>query len=198
MSGELLLAASLFALVSAITPGPNNTMLLASGVNFGLQRTLPHLLGVQLGFGVMLVSVGLGLHTVLARYPVIYDALRWCGGSYLLWLAWKLARSGPLQSDLPGAARPMRFWAATGFQALNPKAWVMAVTCMSTYLPAQAGAAQVLWLTALFALIGAPCSAVWAAFGSAMRSVLQDPRRLRLFNTAMAVALVASLYPMLA
>lgn len=198
MSGDLLLAASLFALVSSITPGPNNTMLLASGVNFGFQRTLRHLLGVQIGFGVMLVSVGLGLHTVLARYPGIYDALRWFGGAYLLWLAWKLARSGPLQSNLPGAARPMGFFAATGFQALNPKAWVMAVTCMSTYLPAQSGPAQVLWLTALFALIGAPCSAFWAAFGSAMRSVLQDPRRLRLFNTTMAVALVASLYPMLA
>lgn len=198
MTRDLLLAASLFALVSSITPGPNNTMLLASGVNFGLQRTLRHLLGVQIGFGVMLVSVGLGLHTVLAQYPGVYDALRWLGGAYLLWLAWKLARSGPLQSDLPSAARPMGFFAAAGFQALNPKAWVMAVTCMSTYLPAQAATAQVLWLTALFALIGGPCSVFWAAFGSAMRSVLQDPRRLRLFNIAMAVALVASLYPMLA
>jgi threonine/homoserine/homoserine lactone efflux protein len=198
MSPDLLVPASLFALVSSITPGPNNTMLLASGVNFGFRRTLRHLLGVQIGFCVMLLSVGLGLHTVITRFPGLYDGLRWAGGAYLLWLAWKLAHASPMQSELHSAAQPMGFFAAAGFQALNPKAWVMAVTSMSTYLPAQAAPVQVLLLTALFALVGGPCSAFWAAFGSAMRTVLQDPRRLRLFNIAMALALVASLYPMLA
>lgn len=198
MSPDLLLPASLFALVSSITPGPNNTMLLASGVNFGFRRTLRHLLGVQIGFSTMLLAVGLGLHSVVAQFPAVYDALRWVGGAYLLWLAWKLAHASPVQSEQGPAAQPMGFFAAAGFQALNPKAWVMAVTCMSTYLPAHAAAGQVLVLTALFAVVGGPCSASWAAFGSTMRTVLQDPRQLRLFNIAMAVALVASLYPMLA
>jgi threonine/homoserine/homoserine lactone efflux protein len=195
---ETLLAASLFAVVSSITPGPNNMMILASGVNFGFSRSLRHLFGITWGFGLMILLVGLGLHTLLERFPLIYSAMRWGGAAYLLWLAWKLANAGPPSVNAPTAAQPMGFFAAAAFQWINPKAWVMAVTAISTFLPSQAQPMQILTLTALFVALNLPCVATWGAFGSAMRRILQDPRRLRVFNITMALALVGSLIPMLA
>ena len=217
MQSETLLAATLFALVSSITPGPNNTMLLASGVNFGFRRSLRHLAGVQIGFWFLLLVTALGLHSALTHYPNFYLVLRIAGGSYLLWMAWKLVRTSPhappLRGSLPpeganprlgrpgagfaAAPQPMGFWAAAAFQWINPKAWVMTITCMSTYLPAQASGADMATLIAMFVVVGIPCSFIWLAFGQAMRQWLQDPVRLRAFNRTMAIALVASLYPML-
>ncbi len=197
MSHELWIAASLFATVSLITPGPNNTMVLTSGVNFGLQRTLPHLLGICLGFGLMQVLVGLGLHGLLGQYPIALELLRYVGGAYMLWLAWKLARSRTAPGEALHRARPLGFWGAAAFQWVNPKAWVMCMTAMSAYLPVDATAVQVLLLGSLFTLLGIPCVGSWAAFGSGMRQFLQDPLKLRIFNNAMALLLVASLVPML-
>jgi threonine/homoserine/homoserine lactone efflux protein len=197
MNHELWLAASLFALASLITPGPNNTMVLASGLNFGLRRTLPHLLGICMGFALMQILVGLGLHGVLGRYPQVLQALRYVGGAYMLWLAWKLAMSKAAPGDLDSNARPLGFWGAAAFQWVNPKAWVMCMTAMTAYLPLDASVPQVLLLGLLFLALGLPCVGSWAAFGSSMRRFLQDPLKLRLFNGAMALALVASLLPML-
>lgn len=210
---EQFLAASLFILVSSITPGPNNTMLMASGLNFGLRRSLAHLLGVQLGFAVLVLSVGLGLHTVVQQFPLLYDGMRIAGAAYMLWMAYQLAfvahvaPSTPAQpedaapehalSAPPPVGRPMGFWAAAAFQWVNPKAWVMGVTAMTTFLPPHAGLAQLLPLVLLFLLIGCPCSFFWVGFGQAMRAWLQSPTRLRWFNRTMALALVASLYPLL-
>ncbi len=197
MSHELWIAASLFALVSLITPGPNNTMVLSSGVNFGLRRTLPHLLGIAIGFALMQVLVGLGLHGVLGRYPLVLQSLRYVGGAYMLWLAWKLATSTAAPGDIASDAKPLGFWGAAAFQWVNPKAWVMCMTAMTAYLPVDASLAQVLLLGGLFLALGLPCVGSWAAFGSGMRRFLQDPVKLRLFNRSMALALVASLVPML-
>ena len=197
MNDDLLWAASAFILASSVTPGPNNTMLMASGVNFGMRRTLRHLAGVQLGFGFMLLCVGTGLHAVMAQFPLFYDALRFAGAAYMLVIAWKLATAQGTNADMQRPDQPMGFWGAVAFQWVNPKAWVMAVTFMSTYPPAHAGMAEIAPLVLLFVALGMPCSALWAGFGSAMRSFLQDPRRLRIFNITMALALVASLYPML-
>ena len=198
MSPDLLIAAALFLVVSSITPGPNNTMLMASGVNFGVRRSLPHLLGVQIGFTVMLLCVGLGLHAVLDQFPALYQLMRWGGAAYLLWLAWKLATARPADADPEAPApQPLGFWGAAAFQWINPKAWVMIVTAMSAYLPPDASVPQVLLLALMSLVLGSPCSAVWVGFGQAMRGLLQDPLRLRIFNVTMALALVASLYPML-
>lgn len=197
MSHELWIAASLFALVSLITPGPNNTMILTSGVNFGLLRTLPHLLGICIGFGVMQVLVGIGLHALLGQYPIVLELLRYVGGAYMLWLAWKLARTRAAPGETTGNARPLGFWGAAAFQWVNPKAWVMCMTAMTAYLPVDTSIAQVLLLGGLFTLLGIPCVGSWAAFGSAMRTFLQNPLKLRIFNNAMALLLVASLLPML-
>ena len=229
MTPEQWWGAALFMLVSSITPGPNNTMLMASGVHFGYLRTLAHLMGVQLGFGFMLIAVGLGLHAVLSQFPAFYDVVRFAGGAYMVWMAWSLASARPavqMQGDiahsepkvpalqaasvhaahptrqaLQGAqdeARPLGFWGAVLFQWVNPKAWVMAVTIMSAYVPPGAGLLQIAPLGLMFAVLGFPCSSVWVGFGSAMRRYLQEPLRMRVFNCSMAAALLASLYPMLA
>ena len=197
MSAESLWAFCLFALVSCITPGPNNTMLMASGVNFGFRQSFRHLAGVQVGFIVMLLCVGLGLQGVLLQFPQIYDVLRYAGGSYLVWMAYKLATARPATVGASASTQPMGFWAAAAFQWLNPKAWVMTVTCMSTYLSPQASLNQLLILVGLFFVLGAPCSVFWLGFGQALRQWLQDPVRLRGFNIAMALALLVSLYPLL-
>lgn len=197
MSHELWIAAMLFAVASLVTPGPNNTMVLTSGVNFGLRRTVPHLLGICIGFGLMQVLVGLGLHTLLSDTPSLLQGLRYVGGAYLLWLAWKLATSTSAPGELDGKAKPLSFLGAAAFQWVNPKAWVMCMTAMTAYLPVDASPVQVLALGGLFMLLGLPCVGAWAAFGSGMRRYLQDPVKLRIFNIAMALALVASLYPLL-
>ncbi|MBJ7420906.1 MAG: LysE family translocator [Rhodoferax sp.] len=194
-------------LVSSVTPGPNNTMLMASGVHFGFRRTLAHLMGVQLGFGFMVVAVGLGLHTVLAQFPAFYALVRLAGAAYMVWMAWSLASARPhvavpaaLDDGLHSAqdeAKPLGFWGAVLFQWVNPKAWVMAVTIMSAYMPPGAGLLQIAPLGMLYVALGFPCSSVWVGFGSALRSYLQDPFRMRVFNCSMAAALLLSLYPML-
>jgi threonine/homoserine/homoserine lactone efflux protein len=196
--------AALFMLVSSITPGPNNTMLMASGVHFGYRRTMPHLMGVQLGFGFMLIAVGLGLHAVLAQFPAFYDVVRFAGGAYMVWMAWSLASARPhvqeqaeIEQSPSNEPQPLGFWGAVLFQWVNPKAWVMAVTIMSAYVPPGAGLLQIAPLGLMFAVLGFPCSSVWVGFGSALRSYLQDAFRMRVFNCSMAAALLASLYPML-
>ncbi|EPL07967.1 LysE family translocator [Pseudomonas sp. CF161] len=197
LSPDLLLAFALFALVTSITPGPNNTMLLASGVNFGFNRSIPHILGISCGFFVLVLAVGLGLGAVFEAYPVLYSVLRYVGAAYLLYLAWKIARSGPMSETEQGQGKPISYWGAAAFQWVNPKAWVMAVGAISTYTPLQGYFTNVLVISAVFALINAPTVSLWAACGSLLRNVLRNPRWLRLFNLGMAALLVISLYPLL-
>ena len=130
MSLELLSALLVFCFVSSITPGPNNFMLLASGVNFGFRRSLPHLAGVAIGFLWLILAVGFGLGTLLTLFPPLHLGLKIAGGAYLLYLAWKIASARTLSDGKTAAARPMTFFQAVLFQWVNPKAWVMAVTAM--------------------------------------------------------------------
>jgi threonine/homoserine/homoserine lactone efflux protein len=195
---NLLAAFALFAFVSSITPGPNNTMLLASGVNFGFRRSIPHALGVSLGFALMVVGVGLGLGAVFQAVPVAYTLLKYIGAAYLLYLAYRIATSGPMSTDGAGSERqPMGFLAAAAFQWVNPKAWVMAVGAITTYTPAQGYIANVFVVALVFALVNLPSVCFWVGCGSALRRVLQERRWLVLFNGVMALLLVASLYPLL-
>ena len=194
-----LAALILFSFVSSITPGPNNLMLLASGVNFGWRRTLPHMLGVGLGFTFMVTLVGLGLGQVFVRVPVLYAVLKYAGAAYLLWLAWKIARSGPMGGEEGAAAgTPMTFLQACAFQWVNPKAWIMAVTAVATYVMVADATVNALLVAAVFGIVNLPCIAVWVLFGVGMRRILSDPSRVRLFNWLMAALLVASLWPVFA
>ncbi|MBF8743214.1 LysE family translocator [Pseudomonas guariconensis] len=194
---DLLTAFVLFAFVSSITPGPNNTMLLASGVNFGVRRSIPHALGISIGFMVMVLAVGFGLGELFKAWPPLYTILRYVGAAYLLYLAWKIATSGPMSGEAKGAGKPLGFWGAAAFQWVNPKAWVMAVGAITTYTPAQGYVLNVIVIAALFALVNLPSVGIWVMFGSALRNFLQNPRWLMLFNVLMALLLVISLYPLL-
>ncbi len=195
---NILLALATFSLVSSITPGPNNLMLLASGVNFGLRRTMPHMLGVGIGFPLMVAVVGLGLSGVFQAAPGLYDALKWMGAAYMLWLAWRIANAGPVQAGEAARGQPMTFLAAAAFQWVNPKAWVMAVTAVATYSVPDRFGLSVLLVAGVFGLVGLPSIGLWAACGLALRRLLADPRHVALFNRAMALLLVASLWPLAA
>jgi threonine/homoserine/homoserine lactone efflux protein len=194
MRFEMLYALAVFCFVAAITPGPNNLMLLASGVNFGFRRTIPHMLGIDLGFALMVALVGIGLDAVFSRFPALLPAMRWLGAAYMLWLAVAIARAGPA-GDADYRGRPLGFLAAAAFQWINPKAWVMAVSALTAYAVSADYTRSVLIVAAVFGVVTIPCIALWASFGTAMRRVLADPRYVRPFNVAMALLLVASIIP---
>jgi threonine/homoserine/homoserine lactone efflux protein len=199
MSLDIFAALILFAFVTSITPGPNNFMLMASGVNFGFRRTIPHMLGIGVGFLSLLLGVGFGLGAVLATYPALHMALKIAGGAYLLYLAWRIAMARSMGDGKAGegAARPMTFLQAAAFQWVNPKAWVMAVTAMAVYTSPQAPFLSVVLVAVAFAVVNVPSVSAWAGFGVALRGFLADPVRLKWFNIAMGLLLVASLWPML-
>lgn len=198
MQMDLLWALALFCAVTLFTPGPNNVMLMASGLNWGFSRSVPHIFGVAFGFALMVVLVGIGLGAVFTAFPWTYVALKYAGAAYLLYLAWQIAVSGPMEDDQGSAGRPMTFVEAALFQWVNPKAWVMAVGAMSAYAAVAAFPWNVAINSALFGILGLPSCGAWVLFGSAMRRVLTSARAVRAFNIAMALALVASLWPVLA
>lgn len=195
MTYEIALALAVFALVSSITPGPNNLMLMASGANFGFRRTLPHMLGVALGFTFMVLLIGVGLVQVFDAFPVSYQILKVVSVVYLVYLAWKISTAAAIE----GAAvtgRPFTFVQAVLFQWVNPKAWTMALTAVTVYSPSQSVTAMA-FVAAVFGAVNLPCISLWATLGQQLRRVLTSPTRLRTFNISMAVLLVSSLYPVL-
>lgn len=196
MTYEILTGLVLFAFASSITPGPNNIMLMASGVNFGLQRTVPHMLGVSLGHGAMTVLLGLGLVQIFDWVPWLRTALTVISVAYLLWLAWKVANSAP-PAEAKEGARPLTFLQAAGFQWVNPKAVYMSVYAQTTYAPEGAGWCGAVIVGVVFAMVNLPSVATWAWGGTQVRRWLDGPGRLRVFNWTMAGLLVLSLYPLI-
>ena len=193
---ETFFALFTFAFVASMTPGPNNVMLMASGVNFGFRRTVPHMLGVAIGFTVLTLCVGFGLGTVLALFPWLHTALKIAGVAYLCYLAWRIATSGPME-HADAAARPLSFVEAAAFQWVNPKAWVGSVSAMAVYTSTEAPFLSVLIVTLVFMIVSVPSVTTWTAFGTMLRRFLSDPVRLRWFNIAMGFALIVSIWPML-
>ncbi|MBJ9966901.1 LysE family translocator [Burkholderia seminalis] len=190
-------AGMLFALVTSITPGPNNTMLLASGVNFGFRRTMPHLFGISIGVAILMLCVGFGLGEAFKRLPLLYTILEAASVAYLLYLAWRIGTSGEVKAH--GAKpRPMTFVEAAAFQWVNPKAWMMVLTAATTVRLSADYGMNAAWMSVVFILIGFPCICLWAAFGLGLRRFLSNPRALRIFNVTMAVLLILSLYPLVA
>jgi threonine/homoserine/homoserine lactone efflux protein len=196
LPSELLTALVVFAFVSSITPGPNNAMLMASGVNFGVRRSAPHMAGVCLGFLVLTLAAGLALGGLFAAYPALHGVLKVVGAAYLLYLAWKIARSGEIKAG--EASRPQTFWQAAAFQWVNPKAWAMSLGAVTAYAPPDQYVANVVLVAVVFTVVGLPCIFSWTAFGAALRGVLSEPSRLRIFNWTMAGLLVLSVAAILA
>jgi len=195
MTIELLAALSMFAFVSSITPGPNNLMLMTSGTNFGFKRTIPHMLGVGLGFTLMVLLVGLGAMQIFDWFPLSYEILKVASIVYLLYLAYKIAKTSEV-SQSEDARKPMTFIQAALFQWVNPKAWTMAVTAISVYAPSKEAFA-VLIVALVFGIINLPCICSWITLGQKIKHVLSNERRLKNFNYAMAALLVLSVMPTL-
>ncbi|MEM1129043.1 MAG: LysE family translocator [Pseudomonadota bacterium] len=193
MTFSLLLALIGFAFAATFTPGPNNLMLLASGASFGLRRTVPHMLGVAVGFGVLVLLVGLGISQVFVVYPVARTVLKLLGIAYLAWLAWKIATAVPAE---PGrvAGQPLTFLQAAGFQWVNPKALTMSLTAVTVYSPGT-GFLSISIVALVFTVVCLPSVGCWAMLGDRMRGLLTDPIYLRRFNLAMAGLLLASALP---
>jgi threonine/homoserine/homoserine lactone efflux protein len=187
ISLELILAVTLFAFVTSVTPGPNNIMLTASGANFGFKRTLPHIAGIITGMGLLNVSVGLGLGALFTQFPVLQQVLRIVGSAYLLWLAYKLLSFSAI-SDKKTEGKPFSLVQAAAFQYINPKAWIMVISANASFsLMGDGYWWSVLMITTIYAVVGTPSIMVWAGFGQYMRQFLGQQNVLRLFNITMAV-----------
>src|SRR5712671_1010662 len=197
MSNSLLIAFVLFATVMFFTPGPNNIMLLSSGLTYGFRPTIPHIAGITVGFAFMVGAVGLGLGTIFITYPVLQSILKYAGAAYLIYLAAVISMSGPVAPDRDNRRGPMTFLGAAMFQWINVKGWVMVIGTITAY----AGIAGFPWnitiQVALSLLLGALSCSAWALFGTALRPILTRPAAVRAFNVVMAALLLASLYPVL-
>ena len=193
LTPQIASSLALFALASSITPGPNNTMLLASGANFGFRATLPHAAGVLVGFLALIAACGLGLGGLFTAVPVLHAVLKWAGAAYLLYLAVKIATAKGLGAGRTGS-RPMSFGQAFAFQAINPKGWAMALGTVATYLPRGFSLADLALAVAIFGALNGPSILGWTAFGVGLRRFLDRPVVLRAFNIAMGLLLVASLF----
>ncbi len=197
MPADVFLALMVYAFVTSVTPGPNNFMLLASGVNFGFVRTIPHMVGIAVGFASLLLGVGIGLGALLTAFPSLHTILKVAGAAYLLYLAWRIAMSRSLGDKGGAETRPMTLLEAAAFQWVNPKAWMMAIGGMALYTNTQRPLLSMLIVTFAFAAVNLPSVSVWAAFGTMLRGFLADPVRLKWFNIAMGLLLAATLWPML-
>ncbi|MFZ7092285.1 LysE family translocator [Primorskyibacter sp. 2E233] len=195
MTPEILFALALFCAATLFTPGPNNLMLMASGANFGLRRTVPHLSGVALGFPLMIVPVGLGVMRLFDLWPPAYLILKALSVVYILWLAWKIAHAAPPRES-SAEARPLSFVQAAAFQWVNPKAWSMALGAITLYATGRE-LSSILWVAGAFLAIGIVSALTWVTLGTGVRRLLAKPARLRVFNWVMAGLLVASMLPVL-
>ena len=190
MAPDLLLSLAILVVAGSWTPGPNTSMVAASSANFGMRRTVPHVMGITVGFPVMVLAVGLALGEVFAASAVLREGLRWGGAAVLLWLAWQIARSGGLgRRDSP---RPFGFLEAAAFQWINPKAWVMAVAVTTQFIDPARPLGTALVVAGAFAVAGLTSSLAWAGLGQALRGWLEGPGRLRAFNATMGALIALS------
>ncbi|MCP4596989.1 LysE family translocator [Neptuniibacter sp.] len=194
---ELYIAILVFAVSTTVTPGPNNIMILSSGVNYGVKRSLPHLLGICIGFPLMVAAVGLGFGSVFESFPIFHELIKVMGLTYLLYLAWKVATAstGPLETK-DNNSRPMTFIQAVLFQWVNPKAWIMATGAIAAYTSQDSSILlQVIVISTVFFIAAFPCVGVWLFFGSLIQKYLKDEVFQKTFNVIMAALLVISVLP---
>ncbi|MCX8500881.1 MAG: LysE family translocator [Alphaproteobacteria bacterium] len=197
---QIFLSLLIYAAVSSGTPGPNNMMLLASGMNFGFRRTIPHMLGISIGFSVVLLALGLGLTEVFHRYPLTYTVLKVAGIGYMVYLAWQIANSKPLEkseSNTETALRPMSFLGAAAFQWVNPKAIIMAITYFSAYVPLGESWQKLVFVILLYTPVNLVCISLWAVLGVKLAQWLGSRRNHQIFNYTMAALLLVSILPIL-
>lgn len=194
---EFLIAIFIFAASTSITPGPNNIMIMASGVNFGIRKSFPHFFGICIGFPVMVVLVGFGFGFVFDRYPMVHEVIKIVGIVYLLYLSWLIANAAPNSLDAI-KTKPITFWQAFVFQWVNPKAWIMATGAVAAYTSTASDIyVQVLFIALVFLLVSFPCLGSWLFFGVWLKRFLKDPLHQKIFNWCMASLLVISIIPII-
>lgn len=188
----------IFALAAGTvwTPGPNNAMLASSGARFGFRATVPHVMGVALGFPVMCFIMALGLGQLFEAQPLIGEVLRWIGAAMLLWIAWKTLHAKP-PGTAQGAAKPWSFVQASAFQWVNPKAWMMAVSMISQFVTGTAPLREAAVLSGIYALVGLTSASGWAGFGAALQRFLSTRTRMMVFNVIMAGLIVLTVVALL-
>jgi len=193
---EWYLAVILFAASTTITPGLNNMMIMSSGLNFGIRRSIPHLLGIVIGFPLMFVAVGAGFVSVILAVPELHLFIQVVGVLYLLYFAWLIATS----ADEVDASRKkiIGFWQAVAIQWINPKAWVLVTVAFAAFTTADTDPfVQVLYITSAFVIVGIPTITAWLFCGSLLSRVLQQPKSRRYFNYSMSALLVISIVPII-
>jgi len=197
MTTSLFIALIIFAFIAAYTPGPNNAVLLATGVNFGFRAAIPMILGVAIGFPFLILCVGLGLGRIFDVYPFLLTVIKVIGSIYMVWLAWKIATARPSENDSIVSSKPLNFIQGCGFQWVNPKAWIMGAYSLSAFtLPMQFKTGLFI-VVGVYLFMGLTSAVTWAAFGVALKNLMNDPKWFRIINTGLAAALVLSLAPML-
>lgn len=195
MTLDLLTALVTFAFVTVMTPGPNNLMLMASGTNFGFSRSIPHMLGIGLGFPLMVACVGLGVMQVFDLWPLSYTLLKIGSVAYLLYLAWKIANAAP-PHDAEASGKPLTFLQSAAFQWVNPKAWSMALSAITLYATGR-DLASVLWVAGVYVAVSIVSTTSWTLLGQQLRRLLRNQTRLRIVNWLMAALLISTLIPVL-
>lgn len=195
---EAMPALILFVFTAGITPGPNNIMIMASGLNFGIRASLPHFLGICFGFPTMFFAMGFGLGYMFEAYPLLHEFIKVLGIAYLLYLAWLIAHAAP-DSNSNARAKPFTFFQATLFQWVNPKAWIMGTSAIATFTTTDATMyQQILIIGAVFFLSTFPCAGSWLFLGRFLQDVIGNARQQRIFNVVMATLLTASIAPIAA
>jgi threonine/homoserine/homoserine lactone efflux protein len=189
---EQSIAFLVFSVVAAITPGPSNIMLTATGAVVGVWRGIPCLLGVAAGMGLLIFGVALGLGHLVLGHAAVLRLLNWVGAVFLLWLSWKIAVSGDASAN--AERKPVGFVGATLFQWINPKSWLVGGSAAGAYLQATPDGAllQSIALAALFVSAALPSGLAWLALGASMHRILRNPRTARIFNIVMGASLAAS------
>jgi threonine/homoserine/homoserine lactone efflux protein len=187
---------AVFALATSCTPGPNNIMLTASGVNFGFARSLPHMTGVSVGFIIVLAACAGGLGLLFAAFPAVHTILKVVGAAYMLWLAWKVANAGRPEDMKDAEATPLTFLQAAAFQWVNPKGVLAALSAVTLFVGPQATFTDTLVMLIVFWLATVFSVTLWTVFGTVVSQLLRNPRHARIFNIAMALVLVVSIVPM--
>ncbi len=194
---DLILPVALFAFSMSITPGPNNVMVTASGANFGYRRTIPHLLGIGLGYPAMVAGVGFGLGGVFEAVPAVHVVLRYVGSAAILWMAWRIATASGTSGATDRPGRPFTFLQAAAFQWVNPKGWVVAISAISAFTTVEGDLfLEVGAITLSFVSVNYACASVWTLFGVGIGRLLNRGGWLRTFNVAMGLLLVAAIAPL--
>jgi threonine/homoserine/homoserine lactone efflux protein len=192
----MIISITSFALASVMTPGPNNIMLLSSGLTFGYRRTVPHALGITFGFPVMVVCVGLGVGKVFEIFPFIYTVLKVAGISYLLWMAWHIANTKGGGNTENKKDKPFTFLQAALFQWINPKAWVMAITSTAAFITDhQIASIQVIIISCIYFFCAIISTNSWSLGGVMLKRFVQNERFVQIFNITMAILIVGSIIP---